>query len=89
LYPGPFLGQKKNASNPAKTFFSFLFRERLFLGQKDIPNPAKTLFFLENACFWDKKTHQFQRRTLFRVSDFGALGLAPSPRPKIVPAPLC
>jgi len=60
----------------------------LFSGQENAPNPAKT-FFLENTCFRDKKTFQFQRRPLFRVPDFGALGLAPPvQKSKIVPAPL-
>jgi len=27
-----------------------------FLGQKYAPNPAKTFFFLENSCFWQKDT---------------------------------
>jgi len=57
-------------------FFIFFSGERLCLGQKDTPNPAKTFFsfFLENAC--DKKSLQFQRRSLFRIPDFGALSLA-------------
>jgi len=50
------------------------------LGQENAPNPAKTFFYFYfgGRLFSGakKKTLQFQRRSLFRVPDFGALGLA-------------
>jgi len=54
----------------------------LFLGQKDTPNPAMTffLFFIfRERLFVGRKILQYQRRTIFRVPDFGALGLVPPP----------
>jgi len=62
LYPGPFLGQ--NASNPRRCYFFCFCRKRLILGQKGTPIPLKT-FFLENACFWDKRQSNFSEEPYF------------------------
>jgi len=60
--------------------FLFFFRERLFLGQKDTSNPAKTFFlfiyfFLENACFWDKNQSKFCEEPYFALQTLALLVL--------------
>jgi len=58
--------------------WAIIFRERWFLGQKDTPIPVETFFFLENACFWDKKQSNFGEEPYFALQkEFGAFGLAP------------
>jgi len=65
---------KKTLLIRRKPFFFYLIRERLFVGQqKDTSDPAKTFFlfiFIRERLFLGQKT-------LFRVPDFGVLGLAP------------
>jgi len=58
---GPFLGQKTLLirSRP-------LFIERLFLARRRSKSGGEFYFlFLENACFWDKKTLQIRRRPFY------------------------
>jgi len=54
LYPEPFLGQK-NAPNPAKTFFIFIFGERLFLEQKKRFKSGEDLFSWRKLVFGTEK----------------------------------